>query len=108
MNATYTKLRDGWGIRVAGGLPKAGESISVRTKSGKEKIETVQKVIWTGPDKYNPTQTIALCAIRQGVSQSGGSDVYERRDGTRGVRGCSACRNLGDICPRCRFDEDDC
>lgn len=110
--ATYTKLRSGaWGVRIEGPAPAEGTTITVTTKAGAVKTETIERVLWSG-------NGIALCAIvaRSAPSYGGGyrryyaagGDVYTRANGTRGVRGCAACARLGDLCPSCRHDEDDC
>lgn len=47
---TYTKLRDGsWGIKVAG-TAIAGQVVTVTTKAGDVRTETVARVMWTGPN----------------------------------------------------------
>lgn len=58
MSATYTKLKTGgWGIRVQGeNAVRAGQNVTVTTKAGKIKEETVRKVLWTG-------NGITLCAV---------------------------------------------
>jgi hypothetical protein len=46
--ASYSKLRDGnWGIRSTTPV-KEGETITVETKAGVRKTETVGRVLWTG------------------------------------------------------------
>ena len=49
MQATYTKLRDGsWGVRVIGAAVTAGQSLTVNTKAGEAKGETIDRVLWSG------------------------------------------------------------
>lgn len=103
MSASYTKLKQGWGLRVTGAVPVAGQTVQVTTKAGAIKTETVAKVIWQGDDKYSPGQKVALCLIDQRARSSGGGG---RDQGWRG-NGCSACRARGDWCDRCAFDEFD-
>lgn len=45
--ASYTKLRDGsWGIRIPGTtLPRLGAQISVETRAGARKTETVSRIV---------------------------------------------------------------
>lgn len=69
---TYTKLRDGWGVR-ATQPAKVGETITVQTKAGATKTETVARVIWQGPDKKTG-QTIYLLAINP--TQAGNGNGY--------------------------------
>lgn len=62
--STYTKLNNGsWGVRVDG-RAEAGQVVSVRTKAGDTKRETVERVLWTGADKQTG-RTVSLCAITQ-------------------------------------------
>jgi hypothetical protein len=100
---TYTKLKQGWGIKVIGNV-SAGQTVQVTTKAGKLKSETIAKVIWSGQDKFNPANgTISLCTTAPKAyapRRSGGGESW------RG-NGCSECRRLGDWCPRCHFDEFD-
>lgn len=108
MPATYTKLKNGdWGIRVTGAKPREGAVVTVTKKDGSTKVETVRRVLWSGDG-------IHLCAVGSGSAQTTrptargtNGDVYTRRNGTSGVRGCSQCSLLGDMCPQCRFDEYD-
>jgi hypothetical protein len=69
MPATWTKLKSGaWGIRVTGGAPSSGDTVTVSKKDGTQQSVTVEKVVWTGGD-------VALCAIeakpRSGSGRSG-------------------------------------
>lgn len=58
--ATYTKLKSGgWGVRVVG-TAKAGDRVTVTTKAGVKKVETVTAVVWSG-------NGVTLCAIDQKV-----------------------------------------
>jgi len=86
--AKYAKLRDGsWGLRVPG-RPSAGSTVEVETKSGKVKVETVGRVLWTGNDKYNGGGQMSLCSIA--VSRA--SD-YRDDDG-----GCHTDGNCSSMC----------
>ena len=85
---TYTKLQTGaWGVRASGKVEN-GSAVTVTKKDGTTKVETVEKVIWTGKDSKTG-QAISPCAI----SQTGNG--YSHRPGT--------CVNCGDPCnPRYR------
>ena len=83
MTATYTKLKDdSWGIRVQGGTPKAGQSITVEKKSGEKKIEIVQKVLWTG-------NGVTLCSVAKSASAATSNGKAHRP---------GVCVNCGDSC----------
>lgn len=83
MNASYTKLKDeSWGIRVEGGTPKPGQSITVRKKSGETKTETVNRVLWSG-------NGVSLCSISATAGKTGTSS----KGRTPGV-----CEKCGDRC----------
>lgn len=74
---TYTKLKSGeWGVRVEG-KAAPGESVSVKTKAGKTKSETVLSVLWTGTDRQSG-RPVSLCAIKQRAPQSRAGATYER------------------------------
>lgn len=74
--ATYTKLKSGsWGIRVAG-TAKKGDRVSVATKAGVTKTETVTAVVWSGND-------ITICAIDAPKAPAGRGAGY---GGGRAVR----------------------
>jgi len=106
MAATYTKLRDGWGVRSTEPV-QPGQTVTVTTKAGQAKTETITKVLWQGVDKYHPGQRIWLCVVAPRQQRaSGGGGRTNRDDGWR-RNGCSECRRLGDWCPRCAFDEFD-
>lgn len=77
--STYTKLNNGnWGVRVDG-KAEAGQTVSVRTKAGELKQETIERVLWTGADKQTG-RTVSLCAI----AQRGGGYSRGRSSGGRG------------------------
>lgn len=60
--ASYSKLQSGsWGIRVAGAPPNVGDRITVDKKDGTSKVETVERVLWSGAG-YDG-QPASLCAI---------------------------------------------
>jgi len=89
MIATYTKLKSGdWGIRIEGGKPESGSSITVSKRDGSSKIESIDKVLWSDGK-------VSLCSIAKQVqpeavrAYSGG----QRRGGPTGSRGRSGyCR----------------
>jgi len=92
---TYTKLRSGqWGIRAEGPV-KSGQTVTVQTKAGAQKTETVDRVIWTDGK-------VTLASVRaSGRPQSRGNG-YAREYGE-----CEACawnEDAGDMqgCPRHR------
>lgn len=91
--ATYQKLKSGeWGVRVQG-TARAGDAISVRTKAGKVKTETVKAVVWSGDG-------VTLCSIEQAErSASSGRSATERRYMNRygwdGARGSSSYYSSG-------------
>lgn len=106
MSNTYTKLRNGsWGIRILGGdKPNPGTVVTVTTKAGATKTETIDHVLFTGPDKYHPGVVVHLCGI---VTQR--RPPVARRSAVETWRGngCSDCRRRGTWCDRCAFDEFD-
>lgn len=58
ISATYSKLKSGeWGIRVPGAT-REGQTVTVTTKAGAAKTETVARVLWTG-------NGVSICAIAQ-------------------------------------------
>ena len=62
MNATYGKLDDGtWGLRVEGGVPGIGASITVTKKDGSQKTEVVGSILWQGTTRSGKPG--ALCTI---------------------------------------------
>lgn len=102
---TYTKLKSGdWGLRVQGSAA-AGQSVSVTTRAGATKTETIERVLWTG-------NGISLCAIRQRRSAYGGRGYSSASDRCRECRGplvnASHHRAMGGLCGACAFDEYDC
>jgi hypothetical protein len=63
--ASYCQLPSGkWGIRVYSGSPEPGDVIKVTTKSGKEKSETVKKVLRQSNDGA------AICVIEESTEAS--------------------------------------
>lgn len=81
---SYTKLKEGWGLRVSG-KPEAGSNVTVRTKAGAVKTETIGKVIWTGPDKYGPG-TVSLCTIK-----ANDNSAHQKRESHAGEVRCRFC-----------------
>lgn len=95
---TYTKLRNGsWGIRAEGRLQPGG-TVTVTTKAGVSKTETVGKVIWTDGK-------ITLASVRQ----SGSTAPRSGNGKSRGTwTGCS-CGSVEEYerasdCASCQFD----
>ena len=60
--ATPAKLRDGsWGARIVGAQsPKAGETCTIRTSTGKTWDATIARVLWSGKDAKTG-EPVALC-----------------------------------------------
>lgn len=95
MNASYTKLRDGtWGVRIAGSAT-VGQSITVTTKAGAAKQETIAKVLWSG-------NGVSICAVAQRARPVASSYSGEQR--APGGRSCAYCGSRscsgawGDLC----------
>lgn len=84
--ASPTKLRNGsWGARVPGTV-RQGQTITIRTRAGKQWAAEVSRVLWTGADRSG--QTVSLCATRS----------LDRPRGTWGGRAWDA-EYCGGICP---------
>ncbi len=91
--ATYSKLRNGsWGVRVEGSV-SPGQSVTVTTKAGKTKTETVGKVIWQGSG-------VSLCSIEERGS-SRGTDSYGNRIGNGDSYRAGVTAPHGRTCPMC-------
>lgn len=97
MPATYTKLRDGsWGIRCDGEAAKAGpgNAITVTTKAGQAKSETIARVLWSG-------EGVSVCTIaqRQRPQNEASGDrrreVFRRKYGWDGKVGSSSYYTSG-------------
>lgn len=83
---TYTKLRDGWGVRATEPVT-AGQTVQVQTQAGAIKTEVVSKVLWQGKDKHTG-QTVYLLAIAPKRS----SGRFRSDDGgPRGHKPCYMC-----------------
>lgn len=91
--ATYTKLKSGeWGIRIQGAATKGGQ-VTVTKKSGETKVETVDRVLWSGSG-------ITLCTIGHSAHSKSGccvncGDHLDRWEISHGVRRCAECRDGG-------------
>lgn len=83
MTATWTELRDGFGVRITSDTPPVGQSVTVRNKAGGTSNVAIDRVIWAGKDKYTG-EHVLLCTVRAG-------------------RGCPECRRLGEYCQKCLF-----
>ena len=60
LTGSPSKLNDGsWGVRV-NGHPNEGDTVEVRTRSGKTWQATVEAVLWSGKDRSSG-DPIALC-----------------------------------------------
>lgn len=99
----YSRLNSGkWGIRVVtdkGGITN-GTQVSVRTKSGKVRTETVQRVLWSGKSKDGGNAFLCSIVDRMGGgdrrSPSGTYAPYGRRCSYCGERDCEGAR--GGLC----------
>ena len=59
---TYTKLNTGaWGVRTTDRVD-VGQVVTVSKRGGTTKTEMIDKVLWTGKDRYTGKRT-SLCAI---------------------------------------------
>ncbi len=77
---TYTQLRDGsWGVRSDTAV-SAGQSVTVKKKTGETKQESIKAVVWTD-------NKVWLCSIAGNKARSSGCSCDQ-----------SCCR------PRCRCE----
>ena len=59
------RLRDGgWGAHVNSPDVKTGDTVHIETRSGKQWVETVDKVIWTGRDSDGNECALVSCVPR--------------------------------------------
>lgn len=92
--ASYTKLRDGtWGIRGPLPAPATGQVVSVQTKAGAVKSETVGRVLWTGTDYQGQPAYLATIGARPSRGTAKARSGY----------GCD-CEDCHGRCPNCRCD----
>ena len=97
--ATYTKLRNGsWGVRVDGSVT-VGQVVTVEKRSGEQKSERIERVLWTGDG-------ISLCAIAASERPSNTTSSRRSRRGT--WTGCS-CGSVEEYerdgdCASCQHD----
>lgn len=96
MPATYTKLRDGsWGVRVIGAAVTAGQSLTVNTKAGEAKSETIDRVLWSG----DGASICSVVARKRQPSYGGDSqramEARARRYGWNGSRTSSSYYSSG-------------
>lgn len=82
MSGTWTKLKSGiWGLRIpyAAVLPHKGQQVLAKKKSGEQTTETIEEVIWHGPDKAGGY--VALCSVvgvgGNGSGKTGGGAVCQ-------------------------------
>lgn len=84
--ATYTKLKDGtWGVRAPAGVV-AGDRLTITKRDGSSKVETVERVLWTGTAKDG------LAASLVTVARSARSNYEGGNRAPRG-RSCPYCRS---------------
>lgn|ERR1700704_5680630 len=105
MPITYTKLKNGnWGVRSTEAL-RDGQAVTVTKKNNEAKLETVDKVVWSG----NGIWIAAISSQTRPPSKQSRSRRDPDAPGRNGMMpGCGACRNLGRMCKQCAFDEYDC
>lgn len=97
MPNTYTKLKSGeWGARVEG-QARIGAQVQVTTKAGEVKSETVEKVLWTGPDKETG-KTISLCAIKPQAPSAARSKGSRRGRNGPGAGAAAPVRGYSQYC----------
>jgi hypothetical protein len=101
--ASYSKLADGsWGIRVVG-TPAPGSTVTVTTKAGQDKAETVVAVLST-------TDGVSLCSVApRAKAARSPSRGYGIRSGGRRT-GC-ACGSIDgqprdSDCRQCQYDNE--
>ena len=91
--AKPAKLRDGtWGVRVTGTV-RGGETVQVRTRSGKKWAAEIDQVLWSGT---NDGQPVALCSTVARQQTRG------RLVGRHTGEPCS-CGNWGGAGPSCLY-----
>jgi hypothetical protein len=98
---TYTKLRDGtWGLKVTEPV-SPGQVITVTTKSGESRKETVIRTIWTGP-------THSVCTFAAHPRKATKSRLSNGR--CRECRGpivdAPHCKAREGLCGSCAFDDE--
>ena len=75
---TYTKLRDdSWGIRATSEI-KAGQVVTVTTKAGVSKTETVGKVLWSGNGVWLATKVVGATVATTSTTKRNGSTMTGR------------------------------
>jgi len=94
VSATYTRLRDGsWGLRVQSSGKPSG-NITVTTKAGKTKTETIDRVLWSG-------DCVHLCSVVESTecAECGKPGAKIKRHDMSGIAGlvCSKCARDGDL-----------
>lgn len=116
--ASPAKLRDGsWGARVPGGA-SVGQTVEVRTSTGKTWTAVVTRVVWTGSDRVTGLP-VAICATQSLESAPARSARPATSRGQYVTRGrCKGCRGpikhaphhraMQGYCGSCAFDEFDC
>lgn len=91
-SASYNKLRDGsWGIKVQGSA-KPGDRITVTKRDGSSKVETVDKVVWSG-------NGVAICSVietRGASSSSSGGRRNAHGNTSRAPAGTYECEECGE------------
>ena len=59
-NSSYTRLRDGsWGVKVPSADVAPGDRVTVETKDGVLREETIARVLWASDD-----DGLSICALR--------------------------------------------
>lgn len=92
MSTTYTKLRSGnWGLRADHEL-RPGSTVTVTTRAGAAKTETVGQHVWSGDGVHLYAISAAVGGTRTGGARSGG---YGGGHGRR--RQCTSGGNCSSI-----------
>ena len=95
--ASYTKLRDGsWGVRAEGEV-RAGQSLTVTKRDQTTKVETVGRVLWTGPDARTG-EVVSLCSILKDSAPASPRAAYAGNYQTSWRSRCPNPRDCGDPC----------
>jgi hypothetical protein len=93
--ATYTKLKSGnWGIRSMTAVTE-GDSVAVTKRDGGQKVEIVDKVVWSGDGVW-------VAAVRKSDAPSppSPSPRKPRAGRARGTFECGECGECGEFVVR--------
>jgi predicted RNA-binding Zn-ribbon protein involved in translation (DUF1610 family) len=112
MNQThYTKLKSGdWGLWIPGHAAVEGAAITVTTKAGKVRKETIGKILHKGTN--DDGQAFSLCSIvkkpkngepDQPAAQAAASSAAPQQTTNQRIRpsGATTTKHSSFICPHC-------